>query len=52
MARVEQLLPLVLEDASADDPNLVELELLSNNVADYSAVHYALGNPTLMDVVT
>lgn len=51
VARVEQLLPLVSEDASADDPNLIELELLSNLVADYSEAHYALGNPTLMDVV-
>lgn len=51
VARVEQLLPLVSEDASADDPNLIELELLSNLVADYSEVHYALGSPTLMDVV-
>lgn len=51
VARVEQLLPLVPEDAPSNDPNLIELELLSNLVADYSETHYALGNPTLMDIV-
>ena len=48
VARVEQLLPLVSEDAQADDPHLIELELLSNLVADYSEVHFALGKPTVM----
>lgn len=51
VARVEQLLPIVSEDAPANDPNLIELELLSNLVADYSEAHYALGNPSLMDIV-
>lgn len=51
VSRVEQLLPLVSEDAPANDPNLIELELLSNLVADYLEAHYALGNPTLMDIV-
>lgn len=51
VARVEELLPLVSEDAKPNDPNLIELELLSNLVADYSEAHFALGNPTLMDIV-
>lgn len=51
VARVEELLPLVAEDAPANDPNLIELELLSNLVADYSEAHFALGKPALMDVV-
>lgn len=51
VARVEQLLQIVPEDAAANDPNLIELELLSNLVADYSEIHYALGSPKLMDVV-
>lgn len=29
VSRVEQLLPLVSEDTPANDPNLIELELLS-----------------------
>lgn len=51
VARVEELLPLVAEDAPATDPNLIELELLSNLVADYSEAHFALGTPTLTDIV-
>lgn len=45
--RVEELLPLVDENTPIGDPNSIELELLSNLVADYSDEHYALGEPTL-----
>ena len=49
--RVEELLPLVKDDTPLDDPNTIELELLSNLVADYSEEHFALGEPTLVDVL-
>lgn len=49
--RVEQLLPLVGEDTPQDSPEYIELDLLTNLVADYSEEHYALGNPTLVDVL-
>ena len=49
--RVEQLLPLVNDNTPTDDPNYIELVLLSNLVADYSEEHYALGEPTLVDVI-
>ena len=45
--RVEELLPLVTDETPIDDPNSIELELLSNLVADYSDEHFALGKPTL-----
>ena len=45
MARVEQLLPLVDDDTPASNPYRIELELLSNLVADYSDIHFAIGNP-------
>ena len=45
--RVEELLPLVKDDTPLNDPNSIELELLSNLVADY----FALGEPTLVDVL-
>ena len=35
VARVEQLLPLVDDTTPRTDPNSIELELLSNLVADY-----------------
>ena len=49
--RVEELLPLVGDNTPLNDPNSIELELLSNLVADYSEEHYALGEPTLVDVL-
>lgn len=49
--RVEELLPLVTDETPLNDPNSLELELLSNLVADYSEEHFALGEPTLIDVL-
>ena len=49
--RVEELLPLVKDDTPLNDPNSIELELLSNLVADYSEEHFALGEPTLVEVL-
>ena len=49
--KVEELLPLVTEETPLDDPNSIELELLSNLVADYSEEHFALGEPSLVDVL-
>ncbi len=51
MERVEQLLPLVQEDTPLDDPNCIELVLLSNLVADYSDIHYPIGEPSLADIL-
>lgn len=39
--RVEELLPLVKDDTPLDDPNSIELELLSNLVADYSEEYFS-----------
>ena len=49
--RVEELLPLVTDETPSNDPNSIELELLSNLVADYSEEHFALGEPSLTDVL-
>ena len=49
--RVEELLPLVDDNTPLDDPNSIELELLSNLVADYSDEHFAIGEPTSVDVL-
>lgn len=49
--RVEELLLLVKDDTPLDDPNSIELELLSNLIADYSEEHFALGEPALIDVL-
>ncbi len=44
--RVEELLLLVDDNTPLDNPAIIELELLSNMVADYSDVHFSLGTPT------
>ena len=42
---------MVTDETPLDDPNSIELELLSNLVADYSEEHFALGEPTLVDIL-
>lgn len=42
MERIEELLPLVDDSTPLDDKNLIELELLSNLVADYDDEHYPI----------
>ena len=49
--RVEELLPMVKDDTPADDPHSIELELLSNMLADYSDEHFAIGSPTLAETL-
>ena len=49
--RVEELLPLVDDNTPRTNPNSIELELLSNLVADYSEEHFSLGKPALGDVI-
>ena len=51
VSRVEELLPLVDENTPMDDPNTIELKLLSELVADYSDEHYAIGTPTLIEII-
>ena len=48
---MEQLLPLVDDETPENDPNYIELDLLSNLVADYSEAHYSVGDPSLTDVI-
>jgi len=49
--RIEELLRVVGNDTSPDDKNFVELDLLSDLVADYEAIHYPVRMPTLPEVV-
>jgi HTH-type transcriptional regulator/antitoxin HigA len=42
--RVEALLPLVDDDTPRDNPNSIELELLSNMVADYSEISFYIAS--------
>ena len=51
VSKVEELLPLVDDDTPQDDPNYIELVLLSNMVADYEEIHYTIGKPTIIDIL-
>ena len=51
LARVEELMEAVPEDATENDPRMVELTLLGNLVADYDEEHYPIEPPTLVDVI-
>ena len=51
VSKVEKLLPLVDDDTPQDDPNYIELVLLSNMVADYEEIHYPIGKPTIIDIL-
>lgn len=49
--RIEELLKLVGNDTPAEDKNLIELELLSDLVADYEEEHFPVEAPTLIEVM-
>ena len=49
--RIEELLLLVGNDTPTDDKDFIELDLLSELVADYEAIHYPVRMPTLPEVI-
>ena len=49
--RVDELLPLVNDNTPLDNPNSIELKLLSDLVADYSDAHFSIGEPNFADVL-
>ena len=51
VARVEALLPVVTDEMPESAPERIELELLSELVADYSEEHFSLGEPSLNEVL-
>lgn len=51
MKRIEELLPLVNDNTPVDDPNYLELDMISDLVEEYEDIHYPIGKPTLIDIV-
>ncbi|MDE6222104.1 MAG: helix-turn-helix domain-containing protein [Muribaculaceae bacterium] len=51
LKRVEELMLKLPEDAPLSDPEMVELNLLGNLVADYEEAHYSIGAPSLIEVI-
>ena len=51
MNRIEELLPLVNDNTPVDDSNYLELDLVSDLVADYEEEHYPIAAPTLVETI-
>ncbi len=51
MNRIEELLPLVNDNTPVDDPNYLELDMISDLVEEYEDIHYPIGKPTLIDII-
>ena len=49
--RIEELLQVVGNDTSEDDKNFVELDLLSDLVAEYEEQNYPVSQPTLAEII-
>lgn len=49
--RIEELLKIVGNETPSDDVNFIELDLLSDLVADYEEEHFPVTKPTLVDVI-
>ncbi len=50
-ARIEELLAIVGNDTLTNDKNFIELELLSDLVADYEEIHDPITTPSLIDII-
>ena len=51
LKRIDELLPLTGDDVPADDPNMLEMDMLCDMVEEYEDIHYPIGQPTLPDVI-
>ena len=51
LERIEQLLPLVDDTASADERNSVELSLMSDIVIEYENKHFPIAKPTIAELI-
>ena len=49
--RINELLKLVSNDTPEDDKNMIELDLLSDLVADYEEEHFPIAPPTLAETI-
>ena len=49
--RIEELLLLVGNETPTNDKNYIELDFLSDVVADYEEINYKIESPTLIDIL-
>lgn len=51
MQRINELLKVVSNETSPNDPNFIELDILSEMVEMYEEIHYPVGTPSLVDII-
>lgn len=51
LSRIEELLPLVGDNTSANDKNAVELSVMSDIVIAYEKEHYPIEKPTVAELI-
>ena len=51
LKRIDALLPLTGDDVPRTDPNVIELEALTDLVVEYEAIHYPVKSPSLIDII-
>lgn len=52
LGRIEELLPLVTDDMSANDKNAIELAIVSDVVETYERKHYPIAKPTIGELIS
>ena len=45
LRRIDELLNVVNNSTPPDDPNFLELDRISDMVADYEEIHYSISEP-------
>ena len=51
MKRVEELMDKLPDTTPEDDPEMKELIILGNLIAEYDEIHYPVGEPSLINVI-
>ena len=51
LARINELLKVCSNETPADDKNMLELDMISDLVADYEDEHYPIAAPTLLESI-
>ena len=51
LKRIDELLPLTGDDKPRNDPNQIELDMLTDLVVEYEAEHYPIEAPSYIDII-
>lgn len=51
LKRIDALLPITGDSVPNSDPNMLELEMLSDMVYEYEQIHYPIDKPTLTGII-